>query len=66
MSDAVLAAMLRQQIEQVGKQDDPVALDFIASAKRGSYLHSPPVSPEYIGLTREEFLALHALAYHGR
>ena len=58
-----MAVALQTRIEQAGKQDDMDAKDFVSCARAGRYSHSPPVSPEYIGLTREEFLALHAMIY---
>lgn len=42
---------------------DDGLLEFTRSAERGAYIHSNPVTPEYIGLTSEQFTAIAMLVY---
>lgn len=63
--DAMAAALL-EQIRRVGKENDPMAMDFVTSAKNGAYASCNAIGPDYIGLTHDEFTAIRMLAYSRR
>jgi len=58
-----MAAVLRVVIGEAKLVTDSAMRHFITSALGGYYQHSSPVSPEYIGLTYEQFTALRVLVY---
>lgn len=60
-----LAAVFERQITLIGKYSDPMAASFVLAAREGRYFRSPPIGPDYIGLSKDELRSICALIYGG-